>query len=819
MNFSSSSKSKLNNYAQIAAITILIITAAEIFLIRDDHIRVITKDITFPIINLLSSIALLAAAIKSRMISKRLGLAWGFLFLAQLSRTIGDSIWMVLEVGFRQSPFPSIADVFYIAFYPLMLAGVLLLPVIRYSKREAINKLMDMGIVIIASILFFWSFILYPMKTTGQSEPFLNQVISVSYPLGDLLTLWALLLLLNSQIKVQRKLPLVLFAIGMGVMVITDTIYSSLTLINTFNNRGFLYIGWMAGILLTGLAGVAQATNEQPNQKEMIFSNITEPFGKFSSFFSYFWIPLVFFIIVWNLFTHSSINFLWLFVGAGCIISLVLIRQIITMIENKKLLDKLNHVLSIGRQQTEKLRVINEELTLEISERKLAEEKLAHQALYDSLTGLPNRILFMDRLSHAIEYAKRHPDYFFSVLFLDLDQFKVINDSLGHSIGDQLLIDVGQRLKLSLRSSDTIARLGGDEFVILLEDTFNDETAKIYIERIQETLRPGFYIQSHEMVTTFSAGVITKLSGDAIPEQILRDADTAMYRAKAMGKAQSVIFSPELRTLAVERLQLENELRHAIEREEFRLFYQPIYELEKEKIIGFEALIRWNHPKRGLIMPSDFINVAEESGLILEIDQWVLRRACSQMEIWHSTFPNYQDLVINVNISSKQFSQINFVDSVEQMLIETGLDPRCLKLEITERVVIENKTQAINVFSQLKLLGINLQVDDFGTGYSSLSYLQNFPIEGIKIDMSFIQEIDKPGKNTDLVKTILLMAHNLGMDAIAEGVETENQLLLLKGLSCSYAQGYVLSHPIDELSANCLLKSENSKASFSAIME
>jgi diguanylate cyclase (GGDEF)-like protein len=816
MKLSQIKSSKLMVFSSVIAVLLFIIVLAEILFISDEFTRMISSDITFPVINLLATIALFAAAMTSMRHSKRLGFAWFAFFLAQLSYTLADTIWAILEAGLKLSPYPSIADVFYISVYPLMLTGILLLQGKLPSREDMIKKILDMGIIIIASILFFWTFIIMPMQASSEGEPFIIQILAIAYPTGDLLLIWGLTVLLSTHMNKHYRIPYIHLGIATGITILTDVIYSVLSLSDSYVSGSILDIGWMIAILITGIAAITQIVQikKTPQYKtEINFIAV----DKHSSYYPYIWIAGSFILLIRSHFSVLPAEFFWLASGVGVIILLVVIRQVVVMKENKKLIDKLNQSLMHGKQQANKLVDLNEDLRIEISERMIIEEKLAYQALYDSLTGLPNRILFMDRLTHSIEYAKRHPDYLFSVVFLDLDQFKVINDSLGHAIGDQLLIEVGKRIKSSLRSIDTIARFGGDEFVILLEDVNSEQSAVALLERIEEDIKPGFLIQSHEMVTSFSAGLITKLSGDAIPDQILRDADIAMYRAKALGKACHVVFSPELRTKAFDRLQLENELRHAVDQGEFCIYYQPIYDLENSKLVGFEALIRWNHPQRGLLAPGEFIQIAEESGLILNIGEWVIKQACSQMQNWHINYQDFQDLVINVNVSSKQFTQANFVEKVEQILNETGLEPGCLKLEITERVVIENKEVAINIFSKLNDIGVSLQIDDFGTGYSSLSYLQHFPIEGIKIDMSFIQEMDKPGKNSDLVKTIILMAHNLNMYAIAEGVETEAQLSKLKELSCSFAQGYFLSHPIDELSARNLLESSNIELSHPVI--
>lgn len=485
---------------------------------------------------------------------------------------------------------------------------------------------------------------------------------------------------------------------------------------------------------------------------------------------------------------------------------LLLLRQMIALSENKQLVRQLNQAVERVQHQAAEVERYNHDLQIEIAERKRMERQLAHDALHDGLTGLPNRVLFMDRLEHAIEYGKRHPEHSFAILFLDLDHFKVVNDSLGHSTGDELLIILGQRLRNCLRKGDTLARLGGDELVVLLEDARDESSVTRVADCFQKALRAPFNIQGREVFSTASMGIVFSGKEYSRAEDILRDADIAMYHAKAQGKARYTIFSHDMRQQAILRLELETEIRRAIDSHEFQLYYQPIYRLWSEQVAGFEALIRWNHPTRGLLLPDAFLPVAEESDLILDIGGWVLRRACDQLSRWHAMFPHLGDLTVNVNISSKQLAQPDFIEQVQQALRDSGLPPQSLKLEITESAVIQNRALANDYFTRLSELGIQLQVDDFGTGYSSLSYLQHFPIHCIKIDRSFIQEIGRPGKNADLVRTMIMMAKDLGMEAIAEGIETEEQLRQLEGLSCKFGQGFLLSRPMDEQTAGGILQ-------------
>ena len=441
----------------------------------------------------------------------------------------------------------------------------------------------------------------------------------------------------------------------------------------------------------------------------------------------------------------------------------------------------------------------------DITDRRRAEEQLLHDAMHDGLTGLPNRALFLDRLKLAIARAKRRDTYHFSVLFLDLDRFKTINDSLGHLIGDQLLVGIARRLETCLRDGDTAARLGGDEFTILLDDMGDADDVLAVTERIRDELARPFNLGGHEVFTSVSVGVAPSTVGYDRPDEVLRDADTAMYRAKALGRGRNVVFDREMHARAVNLLQLETDLRRAVERREFQIHYQPIVMLDTGRLHGFEALVRWRHPKHGLISPMDFIPVAEETGLIVPIGQWVLAEACRQTREWQRRFPAHPPLSISVNLSTRQFTQPDLVEQVREVLEETGLDPRCLKLEITESVVMENSAAAAEMLGRLRALGLELSIDDFGTGYSSLSYLHRFPVSALKIDRSFVNQMRDNDENTELVRTIITLARTLGMEVVAEGVETERQLAQLKALECERGQGYYFSKPMEAAAAEGFL--------------
>ena len=438
------------------------------------------------------------------------------------------------------------------------------------------------------------------------------------------------------------------------------------------------------------------------------------------------------------------------------------------------------------------------------SERERAEQ-FRYAAFHDALTNLPNRALLTENLKAVIARSKQETDYQFAVLFLDLDRFKNINDSLGHTIGDQLLVTIARRLEHSVREVDTVARLGGDEFAILLNGINHSDDAIQMTERIQKAISMPYSLSGHEVFTTPSTGIALGVTGYDDPEEILRDADTAMYHAKERGKACYEMFDQSMHARAVNLLRLETDLRRALEREEFFVHYQPIVSLETGTLSGFEALVRWQHPERGFISPAEFVSVAEDTRLIIPLGLWVLRESCRQMCQWQWQSPANSSLILSVNLSGKQLTQPDLVEQIEMILEETHLNPRCLKLEITESVVMENAESAIAMLQGLKALGLQLSIDDFGTGYSSLSYLHRFPVDTLKIDRSFVSQMSMSNENAEIVRTIKTLATNLGMDVVAEGVETLEQLKQLAALECEYGQGYLFSKPVDAETATALI--------------
>jgi diguanylate cyclase (GGDEF)-like protein/PAS domain S-box-containing protein len=443
-----------------------------------------------------------------------------------------------------------------------------------------------------------------------------------------------------------------------------------------------------------------------------------------------------------------------------------------------------------------------------ITERKEAEAQLVHNAFHDTLTGLPNRALFLDRLERLLKHSMRNPEALFGVAFMDLDRFKVINDSLGHLRGDDLLVAIARRLERCVRQGDTVARLGGDEFAVLLDDVKDIRDATRVADRILSALSLPFDLAGHDVYTAASIGIALSTGGYEVPEDILRDADTAMYRAKLEGRCRYEVFDRNMHERAVRTLQVETDLRRALERREFQVQYQPIVDVAEGRIAGFEALIRWNHPVRGMVPPDEFIPLAEETGLIVPIGWWVLEESCQQMKAWLEAFPALQGLYVSVNLSSRQFTQPDLLQQVDAALSRSGLPPAALKLEITESVVMHNETAITESLAALRDRGVQLCIDDFGTGYSSLSYLHAFPVSTLKIDRSFVSQIGAASTlgNPRLVEAIVSLGRNMGMDTVAEGVETADQLRVLRELGALSAQGFYFSRPLDAAEATLLLR-------------
>ena len=474
-------------------------------------------------------------------------------------------------------------------------------------------------------------------------------------------------------------------------------------------------------------------------------------------------------------------------------------------------------------EKTEELERQKSQLVEEVAQRLGAEARARHDAMHDSLTGLSNRPVLRDRIERCLHRTKREKGFLFALLFLDFDRFKIINDSLGHEVGDQLLISIADRLKGNLRVGDTASRaeqgpdpendnlsvrLGGDEFVILLEGIKNVADATLVADRLQKSLEAPHKIGGHEVTSTASIGIVTSDLGYSSADEMLRDADTAMYRAKAAGRARHKLFDRAMHDEAVVRLELESDLRHALRREQFRLVYQPIIDLRTGLAVGFEALIRWDHPQRGVISPVDFIPVAEETGLIVPIGDWVLLEACQQLKQWQHQFSSNPPLSMNVNISKRQLTQSELIETIEHVLTTTRIEPRTLNLEITETAIMDSLDEFKPVLQPLRACGVFLCIDDFGTGHSSLSCLHEFPIDVLKIDRAFLDNMKEDREYVAVTRAIVTLAQNLGMGVVAEGVETLQQVAMLQALETDYAQGYYFARPLRPDDAAAFLQNQ-----------
>lgn len=432
----------------------------------------------------------------------------------------------------------------------------------------------------------------------------------------------------------------------------------------------------------------------------------------------------------------------------------------------------------------------------DITEQKRIERQLRHNATHDPLTGLPNRTLFIERLQRAMHYAQLEQRLGYAVLFLDLDGFKLVNDSLGHAAGDQLLIEISHRLQKCLRPWDTLARHGGDEFTLLLEQINTLEEAEEVARRIHATLRKPFQLGEHQVFTNASIGIAPNHASYRNTDELLRDADTAMYKAKSYGKAAYTVFDIGMHDKARLRLQLETELRHALERGEFRVHYQPLINLRNRKIFGYEALLRWQHPTRGLLLPQEFLYVLEDTGLMLQAGWWVLFESCRQLAAWQKNYPNMRDISVSVNIGPRQFTHVDLPIRVAEALQQSGVAPHTLHLEITETVFMEDPQHALTTLAELKRLGVGLHMDDFGTGYSSFSYLGVMPLDTLKIDKSFVADIQENNRHAAIVRSIAQLANEIGLETIAEGIETEQQARLLRKYGCTLGQGHFFARAL-----------------------
>ncbi len=779
-----------------------VVNIVALFFYPEEGSNVLISNILFIVLNLISVICLWYASISSREQSKRLSHAWLLIALSQLAFMLGDVLWFVYESVLFIEPFPSLADVFYLLCYPLLLFGMFYIPTDKTSKLDGAKKWLDALIIFLSAALVFWITLIAPLTANLHENTFLIQFLTLAYPAGDIMLFAALLILLYKNHKGKLQNAYLFLALSILFQIVTDILFSVQSLTDSYVSGGWVDIGWVFGYLLMGIAGLVHAKTqdiqeverEKPAVRLSDTYDIEEIRDRLPYIFIFFCYTFLFFTIE----DQNIVSYQFLILMIGVITAAVLLRQYLVITENKKLNVELKQAITVIRQKSLSLQTMNNDLRHEIKERKRIEEQLAFDALHDPLTKLPNRTLLLDRLDHAIELSKRDSHYSYAVLFIDLDQFKSVNDCLGHSAGDCLLIDFVARIQQCIRKSDTFARLGGDEFTILLEDQTEVDNAIEVADRIQEALFAPHTIDGQKFFITASIGIVKDIDQSYNnAETVLQDADIAMYHAKECGKAQYKIFNAPLRTEMLSRIKLESEMHSAVGKD-FIVHYQPIFTLKEKKLTGFEALLRWDHPRLGLLHPIDFLAVAESTGLIVEIGEWVLRESCAHLKSWMEQYPQFNDICINVNLSGKQFMQPNFLALLKSILQETKLPPPALHLEITETVLLDNQQIVTDLFDEIHNLGVQLEIDDFGSGYSSIGYLQRFPVDTIKIDRLFIQELEKSAKGSRLVQSMVKMAEDLDMKIIAEGIETNSQLNALEKMACQYGQGYYFYHPLPE---------------------
>lgn len=809
--------------------------------------------------------------------------AWKLLAVAYLCNLSGEFMWFVYEIVLDMQPYPSLADVGYLLFYPFMLWGLVSFPRVMHSRKEYVTFWLDTSTVLVATGIVIWYFILRPI-VQEEYENALTMLLAVAYPLGDLAMFFGISTILLRHSAEHSRAALYLLGSGALCFFAADLGYSYMSLQGAYESGSWPVLAWTVSYYFFMGSAHHQYRRAAPlaADADTVLPRI-RPF----TIVPYLAVACAYGLLV------AVARELWdhpiggLIIGAVVLTGVVVARQIIAVRENVRLLgaqalqqsearfralaqhssdvivivdadaniqyhtpslecvfgyrsadilavrildlvhpDDRAHAQAFFRQTLARPGVsppvewrmrhmdgswhyaetIGNNLlhdpnvggvvlnTRDVSERKGLEQQLAHQAFHDALTRLPNRALFTDRLEHALVCAQDSHQHI-AVLFLDLDNFKFVNDSLGHAAGDDLLIEVAQRLRQCVRPGDTLARLGGDEFTILLEAVGDEYAAEAVAQRIWNALQTPFTIDGQVVFTSASIGIALSTAACCGADELLRAADIAMYRAKMGGKAHAMVFDESMTTDASQRLALETDLRRALERDEFVVVYQPLVHLASQRVLGAEALVRWHHPTRGVIPPNVFIPLAEETGLILPLGRWVIVEACRQARTWHSDDPASPPCV-SVNLSARQFRHPQLVGDIAAVLRETGLPAHRLTLEITESMLMAQEETTLRSLTALKQLGIKLAIDDFGTGYSSLAYLKRFPIDILKIDRSFVERIEHDAGDSAIVHTIVTLAKTLNLAVTGEGIETAAQLAHLRALDCDVGQGYLFSKPV-----------------------
>jgi diguanylate cyclase (GGDEF)-like protein len=701
-----------------------------------------------------------------RAIDERQGLGWKLLAGSALSWCLGQVVWTYYEISGAAAPFPSLADVGYLLAVPLALAGVWTLTV-RSSTSSWMVAMLD-GFILAGGLLAIsWPLVLGAAWDEGGDSPFLF-ALTLAYPVGDLLIVSAVLLALMRTDRNRDAVPLVPIALALTVLGVADSIFVWTTMEGTEQAVSIADVGWAAGYLILLYAASRYPMPVASGRAELHAAPSLRRAA----------LPLTIVTAAWAIRMiliatgQPEDEFLTLLTVAT--VALVLVRFLMTMRENQELTSSLEE---------------------KIGELTAREQQLSHQALHDPLTGLANRRLFSDRVEHALNRSRRTGDLS-AVLFIDLDDFKTVNDSLGHAAGDRLLASVAARMSGCVRPGDTVARLGGDEFGILLEEMEGPEHASHVARRILESLDMAFPLDGRQVFTRASVGVAVadSTSGHAGAD-LLSDADVALYAAKGSGKSTFREFERTMRVTAIERLELGQDMRQALHQNQFFCHYQPIVDLVTGRVVALEALLRWDHPHRGLVGPDSFIELAEETGMIGDIGMAVLQMSAWQAANWRAEGKVPPGMELHVNLSGRQLEDPYLVEKVKRVLASTGFPGGLLVLEITESVAVETGAAHLDLLEQLRSLGIRFAIDDFGTGYSSLNYLRALPVDVLKIDRAFAQTTDGE-TDTVLLEAIVRLGHSLGIDMIAEGIEHEEQALTLRRLGCRRAQGFLFHRPL-----------------------
>jgi diguanylate cyclase (GGDEF)-like protein/PAS domain S-box-containing protein len=800
--------------------------------------------------------------------------AWLFLALAFGAYCLGDVTWFTIEIlRAEEVPYPSLADALYLAYYPLLLLGLVSLA--REERSVNARFGLDLAIVLVGAGTVVWVGVLAPLAASLGSD--LAEIgLAVAYPAGDMIVLFAIAAALLWRLTNTSRLAILLLGVGVGANIVADLFYARLSLLEEYESATWLDLAYVFGWTVSVLAGWAQARRPAA----AIEHRAASPAPALASL-PYATVALLYAVLIFVTLDGGAAARGVVF-GAVLVTCLVLVRQILISRENARLqaleaslrveahyraiIQNASDVIVVtdaggtvtyvtpscsrvlgrrpedlvggpiwgildeagapaaaaflhaaaaraGMSGTVEWRIASEDLagtfdvtvtnlvddpaiaglvvTLrDITERKAFESQLAHQAFHDPLTGLANRALLANRVEHALSRARRRTTRP-ALVYFDLDDFKRINDGRGHAMGDAVLVEVASRIRGAIREGDTAARLGGDEFAVLIDETLAIDDAELVARRIIEELGRPIMLEGGVAVVGASGGIARSESQDDTMDELLRDADIAMYEAKRAARGSYRIFEPAMASAAIERAGLDEDLRTALENGELSLVFQPLADLRSQEVIGVETLLRWNHPRRGLVMPMLFIPIAEKNGTILPIGRWVLEEACRTVGAWNRERP--RPLRLNVNVSVRQLVP-GFVEDVGAILARTGFTPELLVLELTESIVAENRPEVHGILAGLRELGARISIDDFGTGYSSLSYLNDLPIDELKIDRSFVRALAERG-DTSLVSAIIGLARKLGVHTVAEGIEQTDQASTLVDLGCDYGQGYLIGRP------------------------